>query len=94
VALEEFQVVNLDRPHSANRPDDPRHWIWVAGPVERRSRMEDVYSLEGSREPIGIAFTPYLSIGDDIETGLLLRSDRQDRRVVLGFGQERLRNAP
>jgi hypothetical protein len=93
VALEELQVVDLDWPYAVNRPDDPRHWIGVAGPVER-SRIDDVDSLEGSREPIGIAFTPYLSIGDDIETGLLLRPDRQDRRVVLGFGQERLRNAP
>src|SRR5262249_55933696 len=84
VALEEFQVADLDRPHAAYRPDDPRHWIGVSGPVERRSRIDDVYSLEGSREPIGIAFTPYLSIGDDIETGLLLRPDRQDCCVVLG----------
>jgi hypothetical protein len=61
--------------------------------LARFSRDEGL-SLEGSREPIGIAFTPYLSIGDDIETGLLLRPDRQDRRVILGFGQERLGNAP
>ena len=44
--------------------------------------------------PRGRYFTPYLSIGDDIETGLLLRLDREDRRVVLGFGQERIGDAP
>ena len=44
--------------------------------------------------PRGRYFTPYLSIGDDIETGLVLRLDRQNRRVVLGFRQERLGDAP
>ena len=44
--------------------------------------------------PRGRYFTPYLSIGDDIETGLVLRLDRQNRRVVVGFGQERLGDAP
>jgi hypothetical protein len=93
VALEELQIIDLDWPHAANRPDNARHWIGVAGPVERCSRMVDVDSLEGSRESVRIAFAPYLSIGDDIETGLLLRLDREDRRVVLGFGQERLGDA-
>src|SRR5262249_26376239 len=94
VALEEFQVADLDRPHAAYRPDDPRHWIGVSGPVEGCTGMDNVNSLKGSREPIGIAFAPYLSIGDDVETGLLLSLDRDDRRVILGFGQERLGNAP
>jgi hypothetical protein len=48
----------------------------------------DIDTLEGSREPVGVAFTPYLSIGDDVETCLLLRPNRQDRCVVLGFGQD------
>jgi hypothetical protein len=34
--------------------------------------MGDVDSLESSREPVRIAFTPYLSNGDDIETGALI----------------------
>ena len=66
----------------------------MSRPVERATGIVDVHALERGGEAIGIALAANLAVGDDVETGFLLRLDRHDRRVVLRFGQKWLGNSP
>ena len=94
VALEELQVLDLDRVPAADLADDARHRVRVARAVERRARVVDVDAVERGGEAVGVALAPDLAVGDDVEPGFLLRLDRHDRRVVLRLGEERLGDAP
>src|SRR5262249_23222928 len=45
-------------------------------------------------EAVGVALAPDLTVGDDVEPGLLLGANRQQRGVVLRLGEPRLGDAP
>jgi hypothetical protein len=62
--------------------------------VESRPRVVDVDPVERRGEPVRIALTSHLAVGDDVQAGVFLRPDRKQRRVVLGLLQVRLRDAP
>jgi len=49
-----------------------------------------VDALERSREAVRVALAADFAVGDDVDPGLLLRADRDDRGVVLCLGEERL----
>src|SRR5262249_26097578 len=54
----------------------------------------EVDTLERRREQIRIALATDLPVGDHVEARLFLRLDRQDRGIVLGFGEVGFRDAP
>src|SRR5207248_6912010 len=87
-------VANLDRPRAADRADDPRHGVLVAGAVERDTGLLEVDALERRREPVGVALPPHLAVGDHVDAGALHVLDGETGRVVLGLLEERLGHAP
>ena len=94
VAAQEAHVLDLHGVPPADRADDPRHRVGVTAPVERRPRVVDVDPGERGGEPVGVALTPHLAVGDDVQPGVLLGPDRQQRRVILGLLQIRLVDSP
>src|SRR4029077_12179631 len=54
----------------------------------------DVDAFERGREAIRITFAPHLAVRDDVEPCSLLRTDRQQGRVVLRGFEEFRRDAP
>src|ERR1700690_3031945 len=79
---------------AARRPAAPRHRIRVAAAIERRARVGEIDAVERGREPIRVALAPDLAIADDVEARGLLHPDRDERRVVLRFGEIRLCHPP
>ena len=59
-----------------------------------RARVVEVDALERGGEAVGVALAADLAVGDDVEAGLLLRADGEQRRVVLRLGEVRLGDAP
>ena len=92
--LEETQIVDLDRMLAADLADDARHGIRMARAVERAAGIVDVDAFERGGEAIGVALAAGLAVGDDVEPGLLLGADREQRRVVLRLGEIGLGDAP
>ena len=68
---------------AADRADDARHRVRVAGAVERRARVVEVDAVERGGEAVRVALAPDLAVGDDVEPGVLLGADREQGRVVL-----------
>jgi hypothetical protein len=66
----------------------------MARTVERDAGLIDVNTIERGREPVRIAFAADLAVGNDVESRVLLRLDREHRRVVLRLGEERFGDAP
>ena len=66
----------------------------MAAPVERRTRIVDVDTVECGREPVRVALSADLTIGDDVQAGEFLVADRQPGRVTLGLVQVLRRNPP
>src|SRR5213592_1610345 len=66
----------------------------MTGAVERAPRMIEIDAFEHGGEAVGIAFAPDLAVGDDVESGLLLRPNGEQRGVVLRLGEIRLGNPP
>ena len=76
-------------------PDDARHRLELAGRARRRpAGIVVVDALERRREAIGIALPAHLAVGDDVDAGLLLVADGEERRVVLRRFEKRLGHAP
>ena len=57
------------------------HWLWT-----------DAFQRSG--EAVGIAFTPHLAVGDDVDSGAFHVADRDQRRVVLRLLKKRLLDTP
>jgi hypothetical protein len=55
----------------------------VAAAVERGARVVDVDAVQRGREPVGVALPARLAVGQDVQAGLLLRPDGQQRGVAL-----------
>ena len=94
MGAQELEVVDLDRMLAADLADNARHRIGMARAVERDARLVDVDAFERGREAVRIAFAANFAVGDDVEPRLLLRLDRQERRIVLRLGEIGLRDAP
>ena len=77
VGAQKFDVAHFDRMPAPDPADDARHWIGMAGAIERRAGIIDVDAFERGREAVGIALATHLAVGDDIEAGALLIADRQ-----------------
>jgi hypothetical protein len=92
--LEEFQVVDFHRMAAAYFADDARYRVRVPGAVERRAWIVDVHAIERGGEAVGITLAADLTVGDDVESCLLLFADRDLRGIVLRFAQPRLGDAP
>ena len=83
-----LQILHFHRVLAADLADDARHRIRMARAVERAARIVDVDAFERGGEAVGVALAPDLAVGDDVEPGLLLRPDGEQRRVVLRFGEK------
>ena len=83
MAPQEFEIPHADWVPPADRPDDARYRHRMPAAVERRARIVEVDALERGRKQVRVAFATDLAIGDDVEPRLFLRSDCDDRRVVL-----------
>ncbi len=66
----------------------------MAGAIERAAGIVDVHALERRGEAVGVAFTPHLAVGDDVEPGAFLVPDGEQRGVVLRLIEKFRRNAP
>ena len=51
--------------------------------IKGAAGVVDVDALQCRGKTIGITLAPDLTVGNDVETGLLLLPDRDDGRVVL-----------
>jgi hypothetical protein len=94
VFLQEQQVLNFDRVLAADPADHARHRVRMPGTVERAARVVDVHAFQRGGEAVGIALPADFAVGDDVEPGLLLRADGEQRGIVLRLGEEGFRNAP
>src|SRR5690606_24794035 len=83
MGVQELDVADLHGVLAPDLADDARHRVRMAAAVERRAGVVDVDALERRREAVRVALAPYLAVRDDVEAGLLLRADRDDRGVVL-----------
>ena len=91
---QELDVADLDRPRPPDRADDARHGVLVARAVERDAGVVEVDAVERGREAVGVALPPHLAVGDHVDAGPLHVLDGEAGRVVLGFLEQRLRDAP
>ena len=91
---QELHVADLDRPRAPDRPDDARHRVLVAGPIEGDAGLVEVDALERGREAVRVALAAHLAVGDDVDTGSLHVLHRQPRRVVLRLLEVLLGHAP
>ena len=66
----------------------------MAGAVERDARVVEVDAVECSREAVRVALPAHLAVRDDVHSRELHVPDRDTRRVVLGFLEVLLRDAP
>jgi hypothetical protein len=66
----------------------------MPGAVERRAGIVEIDTVERRREAVGIAFAADLAVGHDVQPGVLLRPDGEQRRVVLRLLQVLRRDAP
>jgi hypothetical protein len=94
VRAQELQILHLHRMAAADRPDDARHRIRMPRAVERGARVVDVDPVERGREAVRIALAADLAVAHDVEAGVLLRADGDQRRVVLRLLQVRRRHPP
>ena len=92
--MQEFNVADLYGVLAADLADDARHWIRMAGPVERGAWIVDIDPLERSSEAIRVAFATLLPVRDDIEPGTLLVANSENRCIVLRFFEEFRIDAP
>ena len=83
VRLQELHVADADRLRPHDRPGDPWHRVGVPAAVESRPGVVDVDALEGGGEVVAVGLPPHLTVGDDVESRLLLGADGQHRGVVL-----------
>jgi hypothetical protein len=66
----------------------------MARPIEGRAGVVDVDALERGGEAVRVALAPDLSVGDDVESRVLLGADREQRRGVLRLVEPRRGDAP
>jgi hypothetical protein len=94
VRAQELHVAHLDRSRPADGPDDARHGVLLAGPVERDPGVVEVDPLELVREPVRVALAPDLAVGDHVDPCALLVANRDQGRVVLRLLKVRLVDPP
>ena len=94
IATEEFDVAYFDRILAANLSNDPRHRIGMPASIERRSGILDINTFKRRSKSVGVTLTANFAVGEDIETGTLLISDRKNRRIILRFLQKFRRDTP
>ena len=81
-------------PRAADRADDARDRVLVAGAVERDPGLVQVDALERGREAVRVGLAPHLAVGDHVDSGPLHVLDREPGRVVLRLLELLLGNAP
>jgi hypothetical protein len=91
---EKLEVDDFDRVSAPDRADDSWNGIGVPAAVQRRSGVVQIDPVERRGETIRIAFAANFSVGDDVETRILLRLDRHDGGVFLRLRQVGCRHAP
>ena len=91
---QELDVTHLDRPRAADRADDSRDGVLVAGAVERDAGLVQVDPVERRREAVRVALPAHLPVGDHVDSRALHVRDRKPRRVVLGVLEKRLGYPP
>ena len=62
--------------------------------IKRRARIVDVDAVQCGGERVGVTFPPNLAVGNVVEPRILLRPDREQRRVILRLRQELRRHPP
>ncbi len=75
IGAQELHVAHLDWMLAAYFAGDARHWIGMAGAVERGAGIVDVDAFQRGGEAVGVALAPLLAVGDDVEAGALLVAD-------------------
>jgi hypothetical protein len=66
-----------------DRPADAGYRIGVAATVKSSAGVINVHAFQRGRKPVRVAFPAHLTIGDNVQAGLFLRTDRQQCGVTL-----------
>ena len=93
VALEKQEILDFHRRGSREGPDHAwqRHFEVLHAP---NVGMFQIETSERRRKVIGIAFPSHLTVGNDIDAGALLISDREQSGVVLRLDEPRFGDTP
>ena len=94
VRAQELDVAHLDRAAPAHGGDDPRHGPGLARAGQHRGRRVCVDAVECRGEPVRVALAADLAVGDGVDPRAFHVADRDNRRVILRLGQERLGHPP
>ena len=94
IAAKEFHVAGFDRMGAADRTDDAWHGSGQTGLRCHFARLAGGNAFERGRKTVGVAFAPYLAIGNDVDAGALHVADRKQRCIVLRLLQPGLGDAP
>jgi hypothetical protein len=88
VGAQELNVAHFNRLFAADLADNARHWVWMAGPVERGAWIVNIDTLKRSGEAVRVAFAALFTVRNDIEAGVFLVANSEKRRIVLRFFQK------
>ncbi len=94
VAAQELDVAHLHGPFAPDRTDHPRHRVGMARAVERGARIVEVHPVERRREAVRVALASHLAVGDDVNSGALHVTNRDDCRIVLRLLEQVRSNSP
>src|SRR5207302_1485299 len=71
VGAKKFDIAHLDRVHSADRADDPRHDNGAARTPLHRRRVLEIDAGKCRRKSVRVALAADLAVGDDVDAGAL-----------------------
>ena len=91
---QELDVPHLDRSCAMNRAHHTRHRVRMTGSIQRNAGGVQVDTVEGGREPVGVALATHLAVRDDVDARTLHVRHRDPGRIVLCLLEVRLRDAP
>src|SRR6478672_10106103 len=87
VRAQELEVADFDRVWPGDGSDHARHRVRMPTAIQRLAGVVDVDAVERGREVVRVALATDLAVGNDVEAGAFLRTDRKQGRVVLGLGE-------
>jgi hypothetical protein len=94
VFAQEANIGHLNRPRPAHRAHHAGDGVRMSAAVQRLAWVVQIEPHQGGREVIRVALPPDLTVGQDVQAGILLRPDREQRGVVLRAGEVLRRRPP
>src|SRR5262249_44677327 len=79
---------------SADRTYNTRDRVGMTASIQCRAGIIEVDPIQRRRKAVGVALAPDLSIGDDVESRILLCLDGHEGRIIHGLLKVGLGNPP